>query len=123
MKNREKLVKNILKLIFGLAVACNASAATVNHTGKVTDIRVFSKNYSTYNVNDTGMAVIYVEGLAGACGTAERRIAITTDHPLYHSVLSVALAAKMAQSDVEVVYIDSCTQRQSAWDFAVLRLK
>ncbi len=112
-----------IKLVFGLMITCNASAATIIHTGKVTDIRVFSKNYGTYSVSDTGMAVVYVEGLAGACGTNEGRIAITSDHPLYQSVLSIALAAKMSQSDVEVAYIDKCTQRPSAWDFAVLRLK
>mgnify|MGYP000592642784 CR=1 FL=1 len=81
-------------LLGSLFLSDSILAGTVSHTGTVTDIRVFSLNYGTYDTGGAAMAVFYVSDMQGACGTAEGRVGISSDHPLYQSVLSMVLAAK-----------------------------
>jgi hypothetical protein len=116
------------KVIFALILFCApavVSAAVTPVKGLVKDVWIFSKNYSTYNTNDIGLANIYVDSpeLGPACGVegAPRRIAISTDHPLYQSVLSMVLTAKTTDKKVEIWHLDTCTLRSSSWDFGLIR--
>jgi len=65
--------------------------------GEVTDIDLFAKTPSKYDVNDVGLAAIYINSpdlLPGCGNSGEKRVIISTDHPLYQSVISLALTAK-----------------------------
>lgn len=103
-------------MLFSLA----ANANVVQVSGKVKEIWLFSKNYGTYNINDVGVAMIYMDSLQGACGTNNKRIAISTDHPLYQSVLSTALTAKTTDTTIRIWHLNTCSIRNSAWDFGLI---
>ena len=99
------------------------SANVIKATGQITKIRTFAKNYTTYNINDVGLTTIYVTSLEGACGSNQSRVVISTDHPLYQTVISKALMAKASNLTVEIWHLDTCSQRGIAWDFGLLELK
>ena len=63
-----------------------------------------------------------MDELSGACTSGEKRIAISTDHPLYDSVLSMALSAKISNSKVKVMHLSTCSSRSNAWDFAAIEI-
>ncbi len=113
------------KLIFLLLLIISFEAYSANvlkATGQISKIRTFAKNYTTYDINDVGLTVIYVDTLTGACDSDEKRVAISTDHPLYQSVVSKALMAKASNLEIEVWHLDTCTQRNNAWDFGLIDL-
>lgn len=92
--------------------------------GKVTNVWFFASNWSTYNAADVGLAAIYIdsEDLLPGCGEGgSERVVISTDHPLYDSVVSFALVAKTTGATVELWHLDTCSQRSNSWDFAVIR--
>ena len=119
-------MKQIVSIFLTVLVTFSTSAiaGSTKVQGKVSEVWLFSKNYSTYNVNDVGLANIYLEGsvIEPACGTGARRVVISTDHPLYQSVVSMALMAKQTGKTVEIWHLDTCTQRSSSWDFGLMRL-
>ena len=73
-------IKNIFKIIafilFPLISLQVHSANTVQTTGYISKIRTFTSGTATYNTNDIGITNIYVDSLAGACGSNEKRVAI-----------------------------------------------
>lgn len=115
-----------MRIIF-LIVICMFSitvhAAKYSATGVVQDIKMFSENPNIYNTEQLGRVFIYLNELPKACASNEKRIAISSNHPLFDSVLSVALVSKTTQTPVEIWYLDSCSQRSNAWDFSIMILK
>lgn len=120
IKNMFKIIAFILFPLISLQVH---SANTVQTTGYISKIRTFSNGATTYNTNDIGITNIYVDSLAGACGSNEKRVAIGTDHPLYQSVISMALMAKASNLEIELWHLDTCTVRTNSWDFRLIELK
>lgn len=108
--------------LLALCFCCDALAAKTNSTGVVTKIRMFS-NPDKYDPSARGYAFIYLDQLPGACGSAEKRVAISTDHPLYPSVLSIAVVSKTTGSPIDLWYLDQCTLRGNAWDFSYIELR
>ncbi|MCE2027959.1 hypothetical protein [Sessilibacter corallicola] len=110
-------------LLLVLAISAAPSfAQTTRVTGLISDIWFFSNNFSTYNqAGDTALAVFYIDSpeLLPACGDGPPRIAISTDHPLYDSVVSAALAAKISQKRVQMWHLPTCNIRENSWDFAL----
>lgn len=103
--------------------AVNVNAGKSSAIGIVKKIRVFSQNPDAYIPSQEGRAYIYVDEVPGACGSNESRVAIGTDHPLFQSVVSLALVSKTTQTPVEIYYLDSCTMRGNAWDFSLITLQ
>jgi len=120
IKNMFKIIAFILFPLISLQVH---SANTVQTTGYISKIRTFSNGATTYNTNDIGITNIYVDSLAGACGSNEKRVAIGTDHPLYQSVISMALMAKASNLEIEIWYLDTCTVRTNSWDFRLIEIQ
>lgn len=115
-------MKNVVFSIL-TALPLLVSAEVVQVSGKVKEVWLFSENYQTYSPSNVGLAIIYMDTLAGACGTNYRRVAISTDHPLYQSVVSTALTAKTTDASIEIWHLDTCTIRNNAWDFGLLKLQ
>jgi len=120
IKNTFKLTLFILLPLMSIQVH---AANTIRTTGYISKIRSFSNGASTYNTNDIGITNIYVDSLAGACGSNEKRIVIGTDHPLYQSVVSMALMAKASNLEIEIWHLDTCTVRTNSWDFRLIELQ
>ena len=120
-------IKNIFKIIafilFPLISLQVHSANTVQTTGYISKIRTFTSGTATYNTNDIGITNIYVDSLAGACGSNEKRVAISTDHALYESVISMALMAKASNLEIEIWHLGTCTIRSNSWDFRLIELQ
>ena len=76
--------------------------------------------HSKYAETGKGFAAFYIEGLTGSCGGAEKRVGISTNHPLFNTVFSTMLAAKVSGQPVEIWHFNACTLRNNAWDFSVL---
>ena len=119
------IMKAFFSGIFISLFVSPAFSGTVTVSGAVTDIWMFSGSYTSYNPNDIGLANIYLDSadLEPACGVegAPRRIAISTDHPLYNSVVSLALMAKTTGKKVQIWHLETCTLRSSSWDFGLIR--
>ena len=121
-------LKNILFkfciLFIPLCWPMQTLAAMKQVTGKVTQIQLMSRNYSTYSTTGDAVAMIYMDELPDACGhSGYRRVGITSDHPAFQVVLSAAMAAKISGQTVQMHYIDTCTVWNSnVWDFAILKL-
>jgi hypothetical protein len=110
-------------VLFALMFYCShAYSAAV--TGYVTKINLHSDSWSTYNVSDKAMMSIYVEGLPPGCNKVggDSRVVITTDHPLYNSVYSLVLSAKVSGKKIRVEYLSTCTHRADGWDFGYISL-
>lgn len=110
-------MKKIALLLSLLLSTAAFSAELVSHTGKVLKISGHSNSYTTYGVEEKGILFLFLEGLPNACVDGMQRIAITHDHPLYSTLLSVALIAKSTGEPMTIVYLDECNVRANAWDF------
>jgi len=108
-------------VILTLLLSFTAQAEVIKASGKVKEVWLFSKNYTTYNPNDVGLALIYMGTLTGACDTGYKRIAISTDHSLYQSVVSTALTAKTTGATITLWHLSTCNLRSSAWDFGLIK--
>lgn len=109
-------------LLLALGFCCEVFAAKANSTGVVTKIRMFSTP-DRYDPSARGLMFIYLDELPGACSSAEKRVAISTDHPLYSSVLSIAIVSKTTAAPIDLRYLDQCTLRGNAWDFPYVELR
>ena len=91
-------------------------------TGKITKIEFAAQEFRTYSTNTVGVAFIFMDELPKACSgqSHDNRVAISTDHPLYTSVVSGSLAAKASGMDVRMLYVDECSVWNTAWDFSVM---
>ena len=104
-------------LIF-LFFTSNFASADTTVAGKITQVKMFSLP------GGLGGFAIYMNELAPACGSSDpRRVLIKSDHPIFSTVVASALAAKMANSDIEIVHSGTCTVLDHAWDFVMLLVK
>lgn len=121
-------MRNLLIVIMMFA-ATNAVSATKKWVdGKVTQVQFVPLSYvnnSTYNVTDGyGWGMIWIDNLPDACNTtASNRVAITSDHPLFQSVISAALTAKASNATVRMYYLEECTIKDNAWNFGQMFIK
>ena len=100
----------------------NVAAGTI--TAKIEKIELHGYNWGTYNPNDLGVLSLYIEGMPKSCNqnNGQNRVVILTDHPLYQSVYSMALAAKLANKNIFIHYLDTCNVRAGGWDFGYVSL-
>ena len=117
-------MKIILPVFLSIIFSSHAFGNSDGHTGKVQKIDLHGKSWQNYNPNDKGVLSLYIEGMPKSCDQTNGlgRVVIETDHPLFESVFSVALAAKLSDKNVYVHYLNSCNTRSSAWDFGFLSL-
>lgn len=115
----------INKVLLILVVLNSSFAFSGTFSGKIQKIDIHAQNWSGYNPNDLGFMSLYIEGMPKSCNQPNgmNRVVITTDHPLYDSALSVAIAAKMADKSVYVHYLETCNLRSGAWDFGYISLR
>ena len=119
----EYLLRILISLLL-LQISCYSFAGNTNHVGVIKEVIFFAKNWGAYSNNDGAVAAIYMEpALPRACGTGDYRVVIDVDHPLYQSVVSAALAAKVSQMPVRLNYLSTCSVRGNSWDFGYLHLK
>ncbi len=100
-------------------------SAPTGHTGTISKVTFFGGDWGTYNESDDAVMVFYMSpSLPSPCGVSayDGRIVIGVKHPLYDSVVSTVLAAKMSGSTVDVTYLTSCTKRYNSWDFGYIAL-
>ena len=119
------MYKVIFFVLMFLCVGGTAIAASTSHEGKIKEVWVFSDNWGTYTEsNNYGIVGIYMDPpLPKGCGTGDIRVAVSSKHPIYKSVLSTALAAKALGATVQVYYLDTCTVRSNSWDFGFIKIK
>ena len=116
--SKENIMLKKFVFIITFLLASIVNAATVStHEGLVTNIVAFPHSYGSYSENAKGLLAIYVEGLPRGCDTGEKRVVISTDHPLHDSALSIALMAKASSKKVKIAYFNECTIRPESWDF------
>jgi len=107
-----------------MSVSSLVFAGSANHSGKISKVMFFTNNWGNYSETDDGMMVFYMEpSLPSACGTGDNRIAIGISHPLYTSVVSAVLAAKMSDSQVNLSYLTTCSKRSNSWDFGYIGIE
>lgn len=111
----------ILLLVFFSVLSFNSSAV-IESEGVVKRVKTFSNNPDTYSTTSLGLVVVYVDELAGACESGERRIAIGETHPLSDTVLSIALVSKTTGKKVKIGHTGTCSLRGNAWDFGSIEL-
>lgn len=118
-------MRNIITCCALFVLLMPAYAETVKVRGVVSDVMIFASDYQNYNTDDIGLANIYIDSpeMTSPCtsGASSGRIAISTDHPLYDSVVSLAFVSKTTGKRVEVWHTGTCTLRSSSWDFALIR--
>ena len=107
-------------LMFSLFLSVDAFSAA--YTGKVDKIILHADEWNVYNPNDTGILSLYLVGMPKSCGSDDGlgRVVITSDHPLFQSVISLALTAKISDKNLTVHYLDTCKTRSQAWDFGLV---
>ena len=114
-------LKKCLLFLLSLSSLTHAAGAAF-HDGKVTEIGSFPKTYGSYSEQAEGLLAIYIDGLPPGCGSGIGRVVIGVDHPIYNSVLAIALYAKASGSTVTVSYFEECTLRGNSWDLAYLQV-
>lgn len=86
-------MKNILSVILLLATSSVACAETVNATGKINEVAVYG----------SGMVLVYGPKFGAThCSGAHDAFRINENHPHIDRLLSLILAAKAMQKDIEV---------------------
>lgn len=118
-----KIIYPFLLVAF-LSVINNILAAETGVvTGKVTAVTTNCNTVNPYSEETCdGLTNIYVEGLPNACGTGAPRVAIGVGHPLYQTVVSLALTALTTQLTANLSYVETCTVRGNSWDFSYMYL-
>lgn len=94
-----------------------------SHKGTITQIAAFPHDYGKYDENQKGRLTLFIEGLPPGCGDGLPRVVIGVDHPMYDSVLSIALLAKASETKVSVAYFKECTLRENSWDLANITIE
>lgn len=90
-------------------------------TGKITQITIGAENWDSTSSFGRGLLTIYMAQLPPSPGPDQyRRVAITSDHPAYKEIALIASAAKSANGDVTLTYLQSHATRANSWDFGVL---
>lgn len=112
------------KVFFVLLVMCSfvEAADVLTVKGKITNVATHADAYATYDVGRKGLFFIFMDELDKACGSAGgfKRAVISEDHPLYNTVVSMALTAHTTQKNVSLSFLNECTIRGNSWDFAIL---
>lgn len=118
-----------MRWLLTIFIALNSTfifAGTASNTGVISKVMFFANGWSTYNESDDAVMVFYMQpALPSACGNPnyDGRIAIGVNHPLYESVVSAVLAAKISGEKVGVKYLTTCTKRNNSWDFGYIGLE
>lgn len=119
-------MKKIIGLLFLFCVSSVSYAAPIkNVIGKIDKVQVMGMNYFSYSSEGQAIAFIHMENLPPACDNTGgfKRVAITSDHPAFDAVVSMAMAAKAADRDVHIHYLEECTLwNNNAWDFTILHM-
>ncbi|WP_020411139.1 hypothetical protein [Microbulbifer variabilis] len=122
-------MKYIFSALFVFATVVQAAEIKTT-SGTINKIQFMSMDLTSYSAsvgeNAKSIALIHMDALPASCGNANgfQRVAITSDHPSYNSVVSGALAAKASGQTVEMRYFEECTLwSNSAWDFAILTVR
>jgi hypothetical protein len=92
-------------------------------TGKITKVVLHADNWNSTDpaTFGKGFLEIYMNELPEAPGdTKYRRVAITTDNPVFLGLVHIATSAQRAGAKVEMAYLQSNVARSNSWDFAVL---
>ncbi len=113
------------KIIFSCCCFLTTCALADTYTGKVEKIDLHGDNWGTYSNTDIGIMSLYVEGMPKSCNqtNGKNRVVIQSNHQLFNSVLSAALAAKIADKEITIHYLNSCSIRSGAWDFGYISIK
>lgn len=107
-------------LIVGIAFVFFTSLQLVNAAevskviGKINQIATHSASYTRYETSSKGLVFIYIEGIPRGCGFGEQRVAIGSDHPLFSTVVDIALSAKASAQTVELCYLNTCSARNGS---------
>jgi hypothetical protein len=91
--------------------------------GKIDQVAAHSASYERYETSSKGLVFIYIKGIPKGCGFGEQRVAIGSDHPLFSTVVDMALSAKASKQTVELWYLNTCSARNGSWDFAAMWIK
>ena len=113
-----------LFVLLAFLSSSNLVAEVKNVTGKITEVQLQSKNYTTYSTAGEAIAFIWMDELPASCGNSSnfKRVAITSEHPAFNIVVSASLAAKAADQTVQIFYVDQCTLwNNNAWDFSIFK--
>lgn len=110
-----------MKVFFLMLLACFSNWCFAGNLvpvkAKVTKVSGHTSSFTTYTESEKGVFFIFMEDLPNACGDGMGRVAISHEHPLFETVVSVALLARTTGEPIEMAYIDKCTVRENSWDF------
>jgi hypothetical protein len=123
----EKMPRHVLIIgmfLVSFFVSQLVQAAQVKQVvGKITEIAAHSASYEQYRTTSKGLVFIYMEGIPKGCGFGEERVAIGLEHPLFSTIVEMALSAKASGQTVELWYLNTCSAREGSWDFAAMWIK
>jgi hypothetical protein len=94
-------------------------------TGKITRVTLHADKWDTTNPSlfGKGFMEIYMNELPPVPTSEKyRRVAITTDNPVFSALVQAALSAERAAVNVEMTYLQSNVARSNSWDFGVLNV-
>ena len=114
--------KIILMMLCTFWVQSVSAASTKTITGKIKKVGTHLQAHYSTNLDQTGVFYFYMDDLPAACNTTQKRLAITTNHPLYNTISAMVLTAKAQDASITAYYLDTCTYRSDAWDLTVLFL-
>ena len=86
-------LRNLIPAAILSALSLSAFAGRGNAVGLVKNVSVHLNNWQSTNVNQTGLLFIEMAELPGNL-CSHSRAALPTNHPLYDSVLKMALEAQ-----------------------------
>lgn len=100
-----------LVLLASIVFVTFAYAARITVVGDIEKIQVNGETFIPYSASGNAIAFIYMDELPAPCdgNAALKRVAITSNHPAYDTVISLALAAYATKTQVSLSYLDSCT--------------
>jgi hypothetical protein len=109
----------MFRMLLILTLFLSVNSYSGSYSGKVQQIDLHADKWGVYNPDDKGILSLYLVGMPKSCGEEGglNRVVITSDHPLFQSVISIALTAKISDKNLTIHYLDSCNTRSRAWDF------
>lgn len=106
----------------------NVLAGTMGQTGSaIGGITIIPENRSNMTLEDAvkgrSIAILDLPSVPKSCNTNYNRVAIRSDHPMYDSVLAVALTAKSTGKQVHAAYFHTCSVYGNAFDLYYFAIK
>ncbi|MEW6996022.1 hypothetical protein AADZ84_17455 [Colwelliaceae bacterium MEBiC 14330] len=109
--------------LFLILIPFEVFAVTEKHVaGNLTQILTHTNSRNPYDATKLGVVFLYVGNLPGACESNSKRVAISSEHPLFDTVTSIALSAQAQKKTVLIGYLETCTLNSKAWDFSYIRM-